>query len=521
MSRRSAKETLVASPVLIGAVTVLITVVAVFIAYNANAGLPFVPTYNVTAQFPTGNKLVPGNDVRIGGFRVGSVDAITPKVIATKQGDKAIAQVEMKIQKKVQPLPVDSTLKIRPRSALGLKYVEITPGKSKKSYEQGSTISIKHSTEGLELEDVYSTLDDKTRENSRGALAGYGDAFAGRGESLNTSIQSLSPFFSYLTLVTGTLNDPDTQLKDFFPQLGETVAQLAPVAKINADLFANMATTFQALSADPRALQETIEKSPATLDTAVRSFRVQQPFLADATDLSRRLRPAVQQLPRSLPLINSAFKVGTPVLPRTVALNKRLNGTFSALDHLFSNPNTLLAFHDLRTTLTVTKPALQFVAPYQTVCNYWNYFVFPLGEHQSQVSSLGGTVQNQGVRFPNMLQANSLGNFQASRPVDTLPGVDPTNQNADPTTQVDRLYAQPQQPAIDAQGNADCQIGQNGYVRGPLGPDRYKPGTAPNGDASGGNSAVSISNFPILSGGTYVSRKLGINNLKDVEKLNK
>jgi len=32
------------SPILIGTVTVLVTVVAVFLAYNANSGLPFVPT---------------------------------------------------------------------------------------------------------------------------------------------------------------------------------------------------------------------------------------------------------------------------------------------------------------------------------------------------------------------------------------------------------------------------------------------------------------------------------------------
>jgi hypothetical protein len=76
-----------------------------------------------------------------------------------------------------------------------------------------------------------------------------------------------------------------------------------------------------------------------------------------------------------------------------------------------------------------------------------------------------------------------------------------------------------QQPAIDAQGNADCQVGQNGYVRGPAGPNRYKPGLAPNGDPSGANATVSLSNYPILSGGTYVSRKLGLNNLKDVDKL--
>ena len=38
------QQSVFANPVLVGAVTVLIVVVAVFLAYNANEGLPFVPT---------------------------------------------------------------------------------------------------------------------------------------------------------------------------------------------------------------------------------------------------------------------------------------------------------------------------------------------------------------------------------------------------------------------------------------------------------------------------------------------
>ena len=199
--------------------------------------------------------------------------------------------------------------------------MQITPGKGKQSFAAGATIPLKNASEGLELEDVYSTLDAKTRRNSQTALDGFGDAFTGRGRALNTSIQALNPFFSFLTPVMSTLNDPETGLADFFPELGETVGQLAPVAQVQAQVFADMATTFAALSSDPAALQQTIERSPPTIDTAVRSFRVQRPFLADFADLSARLRPAVNELPRSLPAINRAFKVGTPVLPRTVALN--------------------------------------------------------------------------------------------------------------------------------------------------------------------------------------------------------
>ena len=41
---RRSNASIVANPVLIGAVTTLVLVVAVFLAYNANNGLPFVPT---------------------------------------------------------------------------------------------------------------------------------------------------------------------------------------------------------------------------------------------------------------------------------------------------------------------------------------------------------------------------------------------------------------------------------------------------------------------------------------------
>jgi len=51
--RRGTRQ-LSASPVLIGSVTVLIAIVAVFISYSANTGLPFVPTYDLKARCRTG-----------------------------------------------------------------------------------------------------------------------------------------------------------------------------------------------------------------------------------------------------------------------------------------------------------------------------------------------------------------------------------------------------------------------------------------------------------------------------------
>ena len=131
---RRASPSIAANPVLIGAATTLVVLVAVFLAYNANNGLPFVPTYSLTADVPSAANLVPGNEIRIGGTRVGVVDEITPKRLASGQ---VIAQLHMKLETAVKPLPVDSTILVRSRSALGLKYVEITKGTSTKGYRRG------------------------------------------------------------------------------------------------------------------------------------------------------------------------------------------------------------------------------------------------------------------------------------------------------------------------------------------------------------------------------------------------
>jgi virulence factor Mce-like protein len=529
VSRRRATASIAASPVLVGAVTLLVAIVAVFLAYNANAGLPFVPTYDLRAELPSGGKLVKGNEVRVGGFRVGVIDKIRPTVQTVDGKQTTIAKVDMKLDKTVEPLGVDTKLRVRPRSALGLKYVEVVPGKSKKALSPGSTVSLKNASEPLEIEDVLSTFDRDTRPSARVATEGFGEAFAGRGPALNATIEQLNPFFAYLTPVMTNLASPETDLPSFFRELGRASAQVAPVAEIQAQLFTNMADTFAAIGFSPRALQDTIAKGPETLDVGTRSLRAQRPFLDDFAELSVALRPAVQELPRSLPALNQSFRVGTKVLPQTVPLNERLQSAFVSLDRLFGNPNTLLALRDIRGGLAVTRPLVEYLNPYQSVCNYPVYFLHALGEHMSAKASAsfpGGTVQGQGAKLSNAAQPNGYGQSDAARPADVLPNQKARGAHRGPGgipegEPAGRLFGTPYPPAIDAQGNADCQVGQTGYPNGPL----YAPGTrygkglvpgAPEPTGTGGNGAVAVDDYPVLTGGTYKSRQLGIDNLKDV-----
>ena len=191
MRKRGGAGSIAANPVLIGAVTVLVVIVAVYLAYNANSGLPFVPTYDLKVEVPNAAGLVKGNDVRLGGTRVGTVSCIDPQ---TQPSGKVIAVLCLKLQTVVKPLPADTLVKIRPRSALGLKYVQLTRGTSNQELAANSTIPLKQALpEPVELDQFFDMFSERTRRGIQGNLTSFGAGFAGRGADLNFTIRDLSP----------------------------------------------------------------------------------------------------------------------------------------------------------------------------------------------------------------------------------------------------------------------------------------------------------------------------------------
>src|SRR5436309_7328848 len=92
MRRRTGSSfSLLGEPVLVGAITILVAAVGVMLSYNANRGLPFVPTYSVNVRVPDAAELVPGNDVRIGGRRVGTIISVRAEQRAGGHVDALLA----------------------------------------------------------------------------------------------------------------------------------------------------------------------------------------------------------------------------------------------------------------------------------------------------------------------------------------------------------------------------------------------------------------------------------------------
>jgi virulence factor Mce-like protein len=187
MSRRN-RDSPFRNPILVGALTVLVTIVAVYLAYNANSGLPFVPTYNLNVEVPDAAGLNPTDGVLIGGDRVGYVASISAVALP---GGHVGAVLHLRLNKSVQPLPADSTDLVRPVSPLGEKYLAITRGSSSKPLLPGSTIPISRTHLPVEIDDLFDMFNPPTRAASKSNLTTFGDGFAGRGADLNQALSQL------------------------------------------------------------------------------------------------------------------------------------------------------------------------------------------------------------------------------------------------------------------------------------------------------------------------------------------
>ncbi|MGH2986909.1 MAG: MlaD family protein [Solirubrobacterales bacterium] len=480
--------------------TTLIVIVTVFLAYNANNGLPFVPVYRVSVEVPNAARLVNNNEVRIGGHRVGMVESIeaiqSEEATQTAQADGseaagatggAIARLNLKLDKTAQPLPKDSIFRVRYRSSFGLKYLEIVRGEAEGAPEgftfdgtdDGATCSLPTDPQQFsasipdearngcfqtqtEFDDINNTFGTETRTNARANLEGYGNAFAARGTSLNDAINALEPLFRGMKPVSRVLTEDDTRLRRLFPELGDSARIVAPVASEQAELFTNMAITFAAISSDATALQETISEGPPTLETGIELLPRQRPFLREFATLSRELRPGVQDLRITLPVLNEAIEVGTPVLAELPATNRKLRGALRELNQLVTQPTTKVTLQRLEQTFDAAKPLAKWVAPAQTVCNYWNYFFTYFAEAFSDPDPVGFAYRQTAISTPPgaTVESNVTG----------YSGISASGRESAALGGQFKPFELPignSSPYFPTgQRNADCQLGQRGFPLG-------------------------------------------------------
>jgi virulence factor Mce-like protein len=355
------------NPVLVGTTIVVALLVGVFLSYNANKGLPFVTTFPLNAKVPDAQQLVEGSEVRIGGFRVGQVNEI---VAVPAQGETpAYARLEMKLDGSIKGIPEDTLVRVRPRSVLGSKFVELEPGDSDRDVKPDATLPLRNARESNELDEIFNTFDQPTREGLQGTIRGFGDSVAARGPDINRSLAAIAELMPSAQRVLETLADPETDLDGFFEAAAQFSQALTPVADDLVDLFDKGATTLAAIDAAGDSLGEGIAELPPTEIVGLKTLTDISPVLRDLADITAGLRAGTRELPRTTEALADALHAGTHVLRRTRVLTDPLDDVLRTLGTVARDPAAAGSVKKLTKALYHLRPSLRDLLAAQEGCN--------------------------------------------------------------------------------------------------------------------------------------------------------
>src|SRR4051812_13303034 len=141
--------------------------------------------YTVTATFPNAGQLVKGNYVEVAGRPVGKVKSI-------ELDENAQARVKMSVGSGFDPLHQGTTAVIRATSLSGIanRYVEIHPGpNSGAKIEDGGQIGSDKTQSPVDLDQLFNTLDPKTRKGLQQIVQGSAVQYLGKSAKANQAIK--------------------------------------------------------------------------------------------------------------------------------------------------------------------------------------------------------------------------------------------------------------------------------------------------------------------------------------------
>ncbi len=333
MRRRRRSSSPFSNPVLIGALAVLVMVVAVVLAFQANNGLPFVPRYTLYIKAPNAEELTHGAEVHMGGALVGTVSKVTA---ARDRSGRPIALIDAKLEQERRAAAGRHALHDPHEGSIGEKYLDVTLGHSRRTWRNGATVPLGQTSATVDLDqvlvDLYTPRDSNGRRRRPRSASARHSPGAGTG-SIRRSVSSCH-WSTELAPVMRNLAAPRTNLKGFLDGLGSFVSALAPVSRAAGQLYTNLDTTFKALAgvATPY-LQDWIKETPPTFQAVISDG----PQIGSVRDRHRAAvrRPAARLRRRSRPARRGSpqrSKPGRETLPGTAKLDQQTVGLSHSLD---------------------------------------------------------------------------------------------------------------------------------------------------------------------------------------------
>jgi ABC-type transporter Mla subunit MlaD len=323
--------------------------------------------YTVRAIFDDAGNIISGEDVKIGGVKVGAVGSVTPT-------PQAKAAVVLHIENTgFQDFRADASCTVRPQALIGEKYVDCLPtqprvegtplppplqkiGKGQEGEgEYLLPVTNNHSPVDVDLLGDISRLPE--RERLTIILNELGAGLAGRGSDLHEVIQRANPALQEFDRVLAILASENKVLAKLASDSDQALAPLAAVRGRVADFIVQSAKVAEASAAHRGALAQNLKDFPPFLEQLGPAMERLGRFADQTTPVFANLgvaAPGIDKAFTSLPgfsnssttffeSLGKTAKRSGPALVSTKQLLARLKTLGTAAQPFSTNFATLLS----------------------------------------------------------------------------------------------------------------------------------------------------------------------------------
>lgn len=258
----------------LAAVSGLLLVAAAVLLVTAGSGGSGGGMYLVRAVFDNANFVIPGEDVKVAGVKVGKIDSLD----LTSQ-HKAVVVLRID-DPAFKPFRSDAHCQIRPQSLIGEQFVECTPTQPRAAgaplppelaqVQSGAgegqhLLPVQNTTTPVALDLIGDTLRLPYRQRLTLIINELGAGLAGNGGALRDAIRRADPALQQTDRVLAILAKQNHTLADLARNSDIALAPLARERARAADFITKASATGAATAARGGDLERTLQKLPGFL----------------------------------------------------------------------------------------------------------------------------------------------------------------------------------------------------------------------------------------------------------------
>jgi virulence factor Mce-like protein len=384
--------------------------------------------YQIHIAFPEATQLASQSDVRISGVNIGKVIKLAPS------GNRTDATLEIKPE--FAPLPTNTNAILRVKSLLGETYVELTPGNRKgQKVPDGGTLNPGRVSSTVELDEILSTFDAKTRKAFQTWMEAQAEAVRGRGADINAIFGRLPGLTEKLNDLTATLDAQEAATTKAVSQTGEVFDALSEREGQLRGLVTDSERLFALTSSRNEKLGQIVRELP-------RFERESTDMLPKLTAFAKQATPAVEQLQPAATAMGPAFAALDDLSPQFEGLFSQLRPVISASEKGLPAVNRIL--DGLPPVLNDFQPFLRNVNPALDQLGKSKHELTGAMANLTAASNayeIGGDELARGKGFMHYLRASLTINPEALTYYPRQIGSSRVNPYTAPGTLVDRLKA--------------------------------------------------------------------------------